>query len=254
MYNKPEIYLQRMMLIGLVMSLSACHIKVSGSGFRDSHGYAGPLGTSREHGAKQLAGQDIQRHNNTVFVPPGMSVKDINTVNGRVVLEKGASARSVSSVNGRVQVEGLGSFAGSVDTVNGRISATQGGGIGGNATTVNGRISVDGATVGRTVETANGSIYLLDAYVGENVETRNGDVRLENSVIEQDLIIRSRYRVSLLGLIDFKRDDPRIVVGPGSEIKGSLIARSDVRLYVHESAKIGNIVGAKPMTYSGRQP
>jgi hypothetical protein len=193
-------------------------------------------------------------HNNTVFVPAGMNVKDIHTVNGRVVLERGASARSVSTVNGRVQVEGQGSFAGSVDTVNGRISVTHGGEIGGSATTVNGRIDLDNVAIGRNVESSNGSINLFDVTVGENVETRNGDVRLENSVVEQDLIIHSRYRVSLLWLIDIKRDEPEIIVGPGSEIKGSLIARTDVRLYVHESASIGNIVGATPVIYSGNHP
>ncbi len=254
MNHKPQIVLRRVLLLTLVVSLSACHIRVSGNGFRDSHGYVGQPGTSREYGAKQLAGQDIEEHNNTVYVPRGMNVKDINTINGRVVLEGGASARSVSSVNGRVQVEGQGSYAGSVDTVNGRISAIEGGEIGGSATTVNGRINLDNVAVGRNVETSNGSIYLVDATVGKNIETRNGDVRLENSVVEQDLIIHSRYRVSLLGFIDIKRERPEIIVGPGSEIKGSLIARADVRLYVHESAKIGNIIGADPVMYNGRLP
>ncbi|PCI76738.1 MAG: hypothetical protein COB20_09900 [SAR86 cluster bacterium] len=254
MNNMPQIFLQRVLLLSLVMSLGACHIKVRGNGFRDGQVYIGSQIASREYGAKQLAGQDIEEHNNTVYVPAGMNVQDINTVNGRVVLERGASARSVSTVNGRVQIEGRGSFAGSVDTVNGRISATQGGEIGGSATTVNGRINMDSVAVGRNVETLNGSINLVDVTVGENVETRNGNVRLENSVVEQDLIIHSRYRVSLLGLIDIKRDEPKIIVGPGSEIKGSLIARTDVRLYVHESAKIGNIVGASPLIYSGGHP
>ena len=254
MNHKPQIFLQRVLLVSLVMTLSACHIKVSGNGFRDNQGYIGPQGSSREYGARQLAGQDIHEHNNTVFVPTGMNVGDIDTVNGRVVLERGASARSVSTVNGRVQVEGQGSFAGSVDTVNGRISVTHGGEIGGSATTVNGRIDLDNVVIGRNVESSNGSINLFDTTVGENVETRNGDVRLENSVVEQDLIIHSRYRVSLLGLIDIKRDEPKIIVGPGSQIMGSLIARTDVHLYVHESASIGNIVGATPVIYSGGHP
>lgn len=254
MDHKPQILLHRALLVSLVMTLSACHIKVSGNGFRDSQGYIGPQVTSREYGAKQLAGEDIEEHNNTVFVPAGMNVKDIRTVNGRVVLERGASARSVSTVNGRVQVEGEGSFAGNVDSVNGRINVSQGGEVGGSATSVNGRIVLDSVVVGRNVETSNGSINLVDATVGENIETRNGDVRLQNSVVEHNLIIHSRYRVSFLRFIDIKRDEPEIIVGPGSEIKGSLIARTDVRLYVHESASIGNIVGAIPVIYSGRRP
>jgi len=254
MDHKPKMYLQRVLLLSLVVSLAACHIKVRGNGFRDSKVYAASQDVTSGHGSKLLAGQDIQEHNNTVFVTAGMSVKDINTVNGRVVLERGASARSVRSVNGRVQIEGEGSFAGSVDTVNGRISVTHGGEIGGSATTVNGRIDLDNVVIGRNVESSNGSINLFDVIVGENVETRNGDVRLENSVVEQDLIIHSRHRVSFLWLIDIKRDEPKIIVGPGSEIKGSLIARTDVRLYVHESASIGHIVGATPVSYSGGHP
>jgi len=47
---------------------------------------------------------------------------------------------------------------------------------------------------------------------------------------------------------------PKVIVGPDSEIKGSVIAHQEIELYVHESAKINGIVGADAIYFSGDQP
>ena len=218
--NRP---LYQILILSLVLTLGACHIKVRGDGFRSSANDFDSRSSNRAHNSETVSGQDIHKVNGSVIVASGTSANDVSTVNGRVLLERGSTARSVSTVNGRVEISGAGVIAKSVDTVNGRISATRGGEIGGSARTVNGRINLSNVAVGGNIGTSNGNIDLFDVSVGDSIETRNGDVRLENSIVEQDLLIRSRRKTSLFWIFDFPDRDPEIIIGPGSEIKGDLI-------------------------------
>ncbi|MCG8414480.1 MAG: hypothetical protein MI746_09715 [Pseudomonadales bacterium] len=183
-----------------------------------------------------------------------MTVNDVDSVNGRITVEDGATARNVETVNGRVTIGGRNARVNDVETVNGRITAVSGGQIDGNARAVNGRISLSNVTVGRSVRTSNGDIQLFDVSVGENVETRTGDIRLENSVIENDVIIQRRRIRGILDIMNRNWGKQEVVIGPGSEIRGTLLARDEITLYVHESASVNNIVGASPLTYSGPRP
>jgi hypothetical protein len=60
MDHKPQMYLQHVLLLSLVVSLGACHIKVRGNGFRDSQVYVASQDVTRGHGSKLVAGQDIE--------------------------------------------------------------------------------------------------------------------------------------------------------------------------------------------------
>jgi hypothetical protein len=47
---------------------------------------------------------------------------------------------------------------------------------------------------------------------------------------------------------------PKIVIGAHSEVRGELRFEREVELFVHESARIGAVVGASPTRFSGEQP
>jgi hypothetical protein len=47
---------------------------------------------------------------------------------------------------------------------------------------------------------------------------------------------------------------PRVVIGPGSVVTGTLRFERPVKLYVSERATIGNVVGATAVKFSGEHP
>ena len=47
---------------------------------------------------------------------------------------------------------------------------------------------------------------------------------------------------------------PRVVIGPGSVVKGPLNFERDVDLYVSDHATIGTVTGATPIRFSGDRP
>jgi hypothetical protein len=47
---------------------------------------------------------------------------------------------------------------------------------------------------------------------------------------------------------------PTVVVGPEAEVRGPMVFRREVRLYVHASARIGEVRGATVRRFEGEQP
>ncbi|MEJ1966759.1 MAG: hypothetical protein WDO56_36525 [Gammaproteobacteria bacterium] len=47
------------------------------------------------------------------------------------------------------------------------------------------------------------------------------------------------------------RNIPRVVIGPGSVVQGTLMFDREVKLYVNDTAKIGPVEGATAQMYSG---
>ena len=199
--------------------------------------------------------RDVSNVNGRIVIGSGMNVNDVRNVNGRIVVESGATTGNLRTVNGRVNIEGDVSINGNVNTVNGGITALSGGEINGSAGSVNGRVNFSNVSVGIDVTTTNGSIDLTDVTIGENIETTNGNISLENSVVERDLIVRERrWNNGLFGLFGLFDRDPKVIISPDSHVRGSLIAREKIRLYVHETASVDNIIGANPISYSGQRP
>lgn len=232
-----------------LLSLGGCIVHTTRNGLTDMQAVNRAIVVS----AESEQGQDIRNINGRISVGGGMSVNNVSSVNGRIEIERDATASSVQGVNGRVELRENTSIEGDVHTVNGRINAVRGGSIGGNASSVNGHIRLTDFSVGNNVETTNGSINLIAVKVGHNVESRGGDITIESSVIERDVIIHKKRRNNLLWMPLWRIGKSEIVIGPNSEIKGNLIAREDIDLFVHESAKIGSIVGADPIFFSGRR-
>jgi hypothetical protein len=51
-----------------------------------------------------------------------------------------------------------------------------------------------------------------------------------------------------------RRDPPRIVIGPGAVVDGTLEFEYEVELYVSDRATVGPIKGATAQTFTGERP
>jgi cytoskeletal protein CcmA (bactofilin family) len=147
-------------------------------------------------------------------------------VNGGIDIGSGVHADDVTSVNGSVHV-------GSDGTIDGELSV------------VNGRISVDsGTTVKRDVSNVNGEIQISGAEVGGNIETVAGDVVLENgAVLHGDINIEKPGNWSQ----SWTHNKPTIVIGPGCRVDGTIRIEHEVKLYISNTATVGNVTGVMSM-------
>src|SRR5690606_15066388 len=175
---------------------------------------------------------------------PGKAYGDLETVNGSIRLEDGAHSRDAQTVNGSIKA-GDDVEAGDVGTVNGSIRFGRRARITGGLETVNGGIFVDrGGNVARGIETVNGAIGIVATDVGGGIETVNGDVTVGiDSHVRGGLKVH-KQNSTWMPIRFGKNRKPRIVVGPGAVIDGDLVFEREVTLYVHSSARIGNVTGA----------
>ncbi len=176
--------------------------------------------------------------NGTIRVDSGASIENASTVNGGVRLAANVQADNLSTVNGSVRV-------GESATVDGEIEA------------VNGRITVEkGSTVADSVSNVNGQIELSGAGIGGNVSTVSGDISVvDGTVVDGDLVVE---KPNNWGWGKSKIRKPRVVIGPGSTIKGVIELEREVDLYISETAKVGDVKGVMSMDdavrFSGDKP
>lgn len=196
---------------------------------------------------------DLDKVNGDVHVTSGQSVGDVSTVNGDIRVDDKATIGKAETVNGSITIDAHGT-ATSLETVNG--SATLGAGtrVSGAVTTVNGSINLDqGADVNGRVSNVNGGIHLNAAHVGGGLKTVDGDIDVGvDSRIEGGILVDKPGGWFNIGRQ--RQRTPRIVIGPGAVVKGTLEFRRDVELYVSDRAQIGPVKGATPQKFSGDQP
>ncbi|MCL7715540.1 hypothetical protein [Stenotrophomonas mori] len=188
-----------------------------------------------------MAGDDISKVNGSIRTDANGVYRDLDTVNGSIHLASHVRARDVDTVNGSIRADEY-VQARNLETVNGTIRSGTGLVVSGGLETVNGSIFVDqGGRISDDVETVNGSIGLVRSEVGGDVKTVNGDI-----TIGVGSHVRGGVRVSKptfsLSLTPPRR--PRVIVGPEAVVEGTLSFEREVRLYVHESARIGPVSGA----------
>ncbi|MCA1778197.1 MAG: hypothetical protein LC637_02085 [Xanthomonadaceae bacterium] len=169
---------------------------------------------------------DLSTVNGSVTVGDQSEVGDIETVNGRVELGNGVTASNIGAVNGRI-VLGVGSRVnGSVETVNGEVTVGPEGSVSGRVSTVNGKIVLSGASAGS-----------LDNYAG-------GMLLEAGSQVHGELHIKRPRRGG-------EPDEPVLVeIHAGCEVAGPLRFDRPVTLRIHQSATVGNIIGAEPEYFS----
>lgn len=194
---------------------------------------------------------NIYTVNGGIHIEANGAARKVETVNGSIDLENGAKADSLETVNGGIMLGAGAQIAHDVETVNGSISLGEQAKVAGDVTAVNGGLNLSkGADVGGEVENVNGRIQLTAAHIGGGIETVGGNIDVgANSRVEGGIVVKKPRGVSV-----GKKIVPRIVIGPGAVVEGTLKFEREVKLYVSESAKVGAIEGAKAEKFSGDQP
>ncbi len=201
-----------------------------------------------------FAQQDIDKVNGSITAAAGQRYGDLETVNGSIRLEDGASVDEASTVNGSIQ-GGDDVSARKVETVNGAVRFGRKAKIAGGVETVNGGVFLDrGSVVRDGVSNVNGAIGVVGTEIGGDIETVSGDI-----TVGADSHVKGRIHVEKPNRGGFnwnlrKQDPPRIVVGPNAVVDGPLVFDREVVLYVHSSARIGQVTGATAQRYSTATP
>jgi len=178
---------------------------------------------------------DLSTVNGSIHIGENATVGRAHTVNGSLTLEPHAAAADLATVNGAVHLHEGAQVKGRVHTVNGSLSLAQGADVSGGLANVNGSIRVNAAHVGGDVDTVTGNIE-----IGPNAHVDGG------------VIVRKDH--SNHGGDSETHGKPRVVIGPGSIVKGSLNFEREVELYVSDRATIGPVEGATPIKFSGDRP
>ncbi len=199
-------------------------------------------------------GRSIDKVNGAINAEAGQAYGDLSTVNGGIDLERGAKAEDVETVNGGIEAEDDVATR-SVSAVNGGIHFGQRARIDGSVETVNGGIFIDrGGNVRRDVSTVNGGIGLVDTDVGGGIETVNGDITVGVGSHVKGGIHVEKPNKNGFSIGWGKPKVPRIVIGPNAVVEGNLVFEREVTLYVHKTARIGNVSGATAQRYDGASP
>jgi DUF4097 and DUF4098 domain-containing protein YvlB len=180
--------------------------------------------------AGQHAG-DLSTVNGEVTIGEGAVVGRARTVNGSIELARGATATSVSSVNGEIHIAEEDHVDGAVRVVNGVLHLAPHASVDGDVASVNGAIHVEGAHVGGRLNTVNGDVEVV------------GGARVEGG-----MVVGNEHSSGQDGRA------PRIMIGPGSVVRGVLRFLRPVHLYVSDRATIGTVEGATVERFSGETP
>lgn len=180
----------------------------------------------------------------------------LTTVNGKIRVDEGATIESARTVNGSIRLaDNVRSE--DVTTVNGSITVGAGATVDGAITAVNGRISVErGSNVTNDIENVNGRIELTAVQADGDLTTVNGDVELKDgSVLKGDLIVE---KPGGMNWGKKKTRKPRIVIGPGSRVEGTIELEREVELFISDSAEVSDVSGVMSMDdavrFSGDSP
>lgn len=198
------------------------------------------------------ADDDVDKVNGSIRIDDGQSAGDVSTVNGSIRIGDKAKARDVETVNGSISL-GSDASAEEIENVNGSVTVGARSRLEGKIESVNGSIALEeGVEVKGGVENVNGKIRLEAARVGGRIVTTNGGIDiLGNSRVEGGIHVEKPSG----SWISFgKEDPPRIVIGPGAVVNGTLRFDRTVELYVSDKATVGTIVGATPIKFSGDRP
>lgn len=206
---------------------------------------ASPQADSRPHA--------IDKVNGGILAEAGQAYGELSTVNGGIQLQRGSRAEDVETVNGGIRAEeDVGVH--DVSAVNGEIRFGRKAGIAGSVETVNGGIFIDrDSRIAGDVGTVNGSIGLVGTRVAGDIETVHGNITVGADSHVVGGIRIEKPKGSLDWLLGNKKT-PRIVIGPNAVVEGPLVFERKVKLYVHASARIGSVSGARATRYTGSTP
>ena len=225
-----------LMLLMAVPALGASVNKSIRIDDREEAGGATTVNGSITVGEKAVVTGGMRTVNGSIRVARGATVRNVKTVNGTIRLAEGVETQDLNTVNGAI-------LLGAQGLVDGDISA------------VNGSITIDeDARVTGDIGNVNGKIFLDHAEADGNVKTVSGDIRLRQAVVKGDLLIEKPGIWSNSG----KKRKPRIVVGPGSRVEGTIEIEHEVELFISDTAEVGDVKGVMSIDdatrFSGEEP
>jgi hypothetical protein len=197
------------------------------------------------------ADEDVSSVTGSISVSPGEHRGDLSTVNGSIRIGEGATTGRAHTVNGSIMLASRASAA-EARTVNGSVHLEDGAKVNGGVTTVNGSLNLEkGADVSGALGNVNGGIHVNAAHVGGDVDTVNGGIEIgPDARIDGGITVRKSHSNETAS-----REEPlRVVIGPGSVVKGPMKFERPVKLYVSDRASIGAIEGATAISFSGPRP
>jgi len=176
---------------------------------------------------------------------------NVATVNGAISIDDNAKLGSAKTVNGDIYL-GAHATAASLATVNGMITADKGSRVSGEITSVNGTLSLlDESEVTGSLTNVNGKIIITNAHVAGGITTVGGDIAVNGlSRIDGGIWVKNLD----LGVLPAGDRVPRVVIGPGSTIRGEIRFEHKVKLFVSDKATIGPVDGADAVKFSGDNP
>lgn len=184
--------------------------------------------------------------NGSVTVGAGAIVDgDVETVNGTVSIDDNATIRDAETVNGVIRV-GSDVKADNLSTVNGAIRVDENSVIDGHIEAVNGSIELaKGSTVSRHVSNVNGEIDIVGSEIGGDLSTVSGDIWLgEGTAIRGDVIVQKPGGTNWFSK---NNREPKVVIGPGSQVDGDIRLERVVKLYISNTAIVGGVRGEMSM-------
>lgn len=163
-----------------------------------------------------------------------------STVNKSIHVDDNSIIGNVDSVNGSIRI-GAGSVVKSVETVNGSIHLGDGVKVENGIEAVNGSVILaPGCEVGGKVETVNGSIRLENTRVSADIETVNGGIRLlSGTEVVGNVVVRKPGGWNFSG----HSKPVKVEIGENVQVHGDLVFEHAVELMLHDSAKVGEIIG-----------
>ncbi len=204
---------------------------------------ASSVGFARDYG-------DVDKINGGISIDDDSTAGTLETVNGGISVGDNVRARALETVNGGIKI-GANGQVDSIETVNGGISIGRRTVVSGDVESVNGGVRLQaGASVQGHVENVNGGVTAVGSTIGGGIATVNGEI-----VLDQGTRVKGGIRVekpkgwgNLIQWGDNK--PPRVVIGRHSIVEGDLVFEREVRLFVHQTARIGRVTGATATRYS----
>ncbi len=188
-------------------------------------------------GSNALISGSLETVNGAIRIDDSVQLTDAATVNGSIRIGDGLVAEDLESVNGTIRIGRNAAISGGISVVNGKIRLGAGSSVAEDVSNVNGELRIVGSEIGGKLSTVTGDVWLTD-----------------NSVLRGDLIIekpegwRNRWG----------RRKPKIVIGPGSRVLGTIEAEHEIELFISDSAEVAAVSGESSLDqavrFSGDSP
>ena len=212
----------------------------------------------------------MHRIDGSIHVTAGQTNGDAATLNGAISIDDKAAFGIADAINGDIWV-GAGASGKTARAVDGSITLDKGAHLSGEMTVANGNLTLNEGAEAGSVSNVNGRIvanlgrfgpfilhehdgaktYVNLAVVDRGINTVNGDIFVNGPSRIQGGIHVNRLPT---GIVQAAHEPPRIVIGPGATVEGTMKFERPVKLYVSDKATIGSVVGASPISFSGDQP